>query len=334
MLYIEINIIMDKFEQFSMSGGAYRTYDEDKEMVDSNSMFVGGELREGYDSYSIYDSATKKTKGRYISKTPSNAAMKAARRLFFPKGKGKTSKGAKKGGFVDPPSVPDVDQIGDLHGTIDDVMSTNTGGARKKSTATNNADKFKPGSKTLTFILKKTTRGSKHDLYRYSAELKNYKKPLVIRRGGVDITIDYKIFVTRMDLPRAEQEMMTMKKEAAKMKVKKAAKKEATKAKKEAAKAKKEAKKEADKAKKEEMKAKKAAKVKKEKKESSKTTKPKTRKTPKASKASKASKTPKVPKAPKAPKAPKTAKPKTKKTSKTSRIIGGGCGGGSCNMFY
>jgi len=47
-------------------------------------LFAGGakKIKEGYDSYGLYDPSTNKTKGRYISKTPSSAAKKAARRLF------------------------------------------------------------------------------------------------------------------------------------------------------------------------------------------------------------------------------------------------------------
>jgi len=73
------------------TGGNYKKDFDDNDDNNNNiqlggyeDMFAGGakKVREGYDSYGLYDTSSNKTKGRYISKTPSSAAKKAARRLF------------------------------------------------------------------------------------------------------------------------------------------------------------------------------------------------------------------------------------------------------------
>jgi hypothetical protein len=169
--------------------------DVDEQEGGADDMFLGGvPLREGYDSYGVYDSDTKKTSGRYISKTPSSAAKKAARRLF----------------------------------------------------------KEKRGSRNITFMIRKTTRGSKREIYQYSADLEVLRTPIVVNKDGNKIVIKNKINVTRVDLPDEEVAIMNMKKDMVKEKMMK--KKEAEKAKlakaKEAEKAKLAKAKEAEKAKK------------------------------------------------------------------------------------
>lgn len=294
MLYIELNM-SDR--------------DTDEDMRDNtDDLFLGGKkvvVREGYDSYSIYDPSTKKRTGRYISKSPAAAAMKAARRLFKTGKKSATKKG-KKGGAGDgettpPPTMEDfggadcTSQYKDL-GTCMGVK----GGAKS-------SDLYKKEAKTIKFMLRKTTRGvmsgGKRVFYYFAATLKTYKTPLVVMRGGVRVVIKNKIFVESLELPSEFKQMMEArkaKKVRAKSKVDVAAKKEAAKAKKEAAKAKKQAAKEKAREKKEAAKARKeAAKA--------------------AKKAAKASK-------PKAAKKSKAAK-KTKRPPKMG-------GGGSCNMYY
>ncbi len=221
---------------FEMSGG------NDFEMSGGNEdMFVGG-VREGYDSYGIYDPSTKKTIGRYISKTPSGAAKKAARRLF------KSQK-----------------------------------------------------SRSLNFMIRKTTRGCKREIYQYSASLEVLKTPLIVNKDGNKIVIKNKISVTRVDLPPAEAAMMNMKKDAVKEKMMK--KKEAEKARKAKAR--------------EVEKAKKAREAK------------KARKAAKAAKVAKAAKKPSTKKRV----AKKTAVKKTKKARTTKKVKGGACGGASCNLY-
>ncbi len=219
--------------------------DVDEQEGGADDMFLGGvPLREGYDSYGVYDSDTKKTSGRYISKTPSSAAKKAARRLF----------------------------------------------------------KEKRGSRNITFMIRKTTRGSKREIYQYSAELEVLRTPIVINKDGNKIVIKNKINVTRVDLPDEEVAMMNMKKDMVKEKMMK--KKEAEKAK--LAKAK------------EAEKAKKAKEVEKAK---------KAKEAERAKKAKEAEKAKKAKEAEKAKRAKKTKAPK-----KTKKMMGGGsCS--SCNFY-
>ena len=345
-----MNLFEDKF---ATHGGAYRDFDigeeEDEDRydgLDGDDIYGGVPLREreGYDSYAIYNPSTKKTVGRYISKSPYNAAMKAARRVFFPKGakpvaaKGKKGKKGKKGTkapkapkapkvkggyYVDPDTgaVVPVETTNPYANMADNLVNSmnnalqlgsTTGGAKKKTAVVDEEEKdeFRPGGETMTFFLKKTTRGSKHELYHYSATLRYYRRPLVIRRSGVEITINYKMFVTRIDLPPSIQAMVDAKKEVAKMKAKKSANKE---------------KKLAEKEKKE---AKKLKALEKKEKKAKKTTEKKPKKT-----AEKKAKKPAEKKA-KKPATKKTTEKKAKKTGtkKAPKMTGGACG--SCSMFY
>ena len=280
----------EAFNSVFATGGANKLEYNDGNDED---MF-GGAIREGYDSYGIYDPSTKKTVGRYISKTPINAAMKAARRVFFPivrDASGKVIKSAK-GKAAKAKKVPKAK--GKKGGDGDDVADNYGGGRRGRKAVNEENDPFQEGGETKNFFLKKTTRGSIHDLYSYTALLRYYKEPIVTSRNGVEVTYTYKIFVSRNDLPPAMQEMMQMKKAVRKEKKNKEANKE---------------KKALAKEKAAEKKAKKA-------------TKAKTAKAPKA----KTAKAPKAPKAPKTPKAPKAKKPRAPK-------VKGGCSG-SCSMFY
>ena len=143
-------------------------------------MFAGGAKKVSsgkYDSYGVYDPSTRKTKGRYISETPSSAARKAARRLF---------------------------------------------------------QKASKGTRELTVYVRKTTRGSKREIYRYKAVLEVLKKPLVINKTGVEVK--HKVKVVSEDLPSSvaavanakkdmEKEKMMKKKQALKAKRAKAAEK-------------------------------------------------------------------------------------------------------------
>lgn len=200
--------------------------------VSSDAMFAG--MKEGYDSYGILDATTKKTTGRYISKTPSGAAKKAARRIL------------------------------------------------KES-----------GKKTVSFMIRKTTRGSKRDIYRYSAVLEVLRNPIVVKKGDAKIVIKNKISVKSEDLPDSVVALVNRKKDAEKEKMMR--KKEAAKAKKAKA---------AEKAR--EVKEKKAAKA-------------------KAAKAKKAKA------AEKGRKPAKKAAKKGRKAAK--KMMGGSCGGGYCNMY-
>lgn len=98
--------------------------------------------REGYDSFAICDIVTGETTGRYISRSPSAAARKAANRL-------------------------------------------------------SKLDKF-AGLSSFTFFLRKTTRGSNKEIYRFSVSVVLFDVPLVIRRAGVVVSFSRKIEVTRI----------------------------------------------------------------------------------------------------------------------------------------
>jgi len=126
-------------------------------------MFAGGakKVREGYDSYGLYDTSSNKTTGRYISKTPSSAAKKAARRLF------------------------------------------------KKS----------PRARELTVYIRKTTRGSKREIYRYKAVLEVLKNPLIVNKEGTQIQVKNKVTVVSEDLPPSVASVMNAKKEMEKEKM-------------------------------------------------------------------------------------------------------------------
>jgi len=192
-----------------------------EEAAQPQDLFLGGKpIRTGYDSYAIYDPSTKKRTGRYISKTPKAAAMKAARRLLKT-GKSAVTKKGKKGG--NPPEGEDdeyksvggaetADNSGMTHyDALKDCMKT--GGAK--------APEFKKDGKTVKFVLRKTTRGAmssgKRVFYHFAATLKTYKTPLVVMRGGVRVTIKHKIFVESLDLP-AELERMVEARKAKKAK--------------------------------------------------------------------------------------------------------------------
>lgn len=196
-----------------------------EEVAQPQDLFLGGKpMRTGYDSYAIYDPSTKKRTGRYISKTPKAAAMKAARRLLKT-GKSAATKKGKKGG--NPPEVEDDEYNGfggaeaadnscmTHYDALKDCMKT--GGAK--------TPEFKKDSKTVKFILRKTTRGAmssgKRCFYHFAATLKTYKTPLVVMRGGVRVTIKHKIFVESLDLP-AELERMVEARKAKKVSAKKA----------------------------------------------------------------------------------------------------------------
>lgn len=161
-------------------GGVEPSFD-DKDMVVGGfqDMFAGGakKVSGDYDSYGVYNTSTKKTKGRYISKTPAAAAKKAARRLF---------KEASK------------------------------------------------GTRELTVYIRKTTRGSKREIYRYKAVLEVLKNPQVINKTGVEVK--HKVKVVSEDLPPSvaavanakkdmEKEKMMKKKQVLKAKRAKAAEK-------------------------------------------------------------------------------------------------------------
>jgi hypothetical protein len=268
--------------------------------------------------------------------------MKAARRLFAKLGSsGKTAAKAKKGktaakkpaakapkapkskgGYYYGGQEPDMEDEFDLEDAV-----PMDGGARKKKSV-NEDDLFEDGGDTITFFLRKTTRGSSVStyLFQYSAMLRNYKQPLVISRGTEQVTIKHKVFVTRMPLPAEMQEEMQQKMASSKAKLpevkekaaaKKAADKEKAAAKKAAAKEKAAAKKAADK---EKAAAKKAA------------AKEKTAAKKTAAKKTKVAKEPKE----KVAKKPAAKKPAAKKPAakapKAPKVKGGACG--SCSMFY
>jgi hypothetical protein len=198
-------------------------------------LFLGGKpMRTGYDSYAIYDPSTKKRTGRYISKTPAAAAMKAANRLLKTAKKAvkKTAapKKGKKGGDPKEGEEMEGEEMGkDFYGgaeaTSDNSCKTHyealgdcmkTGGAK--------TPEFKKETKTVKFILRKTTRGAmssgKRVFYHFAATLKTYKTPLVVMRGGERVTIKHKIFVESLDLP-AELERMVEARKAKKAAAKK-----------------------------------------------------------------------------------------------------------------
>lgn len=193
-------------------------------------LFLGGKpMRTGYDSYAIYDPSTKKRTGRYISKTPAAAAMKAANRLLKTAKKAvkKTAapKKGKKGGDPKEGEETGEDFYGGAEATSDNSCKTHyealgdcmkTGGAK--------TPEFKKETKTVKFILRKTTRGAmssgKRVFYHFAAILKTYKTPLVVMRGGERVTIKHKIFVESLDLP-AELERMVEARKAKKAAAKK-----------------------------------------------------------------------------------------------------------------
>lgn len=184
-------------------------------------LFLGGKplnVREGYDSYAIYDPSTKKRTGRYISKTPAGAAMKAARRLLktAKKAKKAVAKKGKKGGEPGDGEEEEM-RYGGAEAASDSCMThydalkdcMKTGGAKT-------SDLFKKDTKTVKFMLRKTTRGAmtagKRVFYYFAATLKTYKTPLVVTRGGVRVTINHKIFVESLELPAEVQQMVAERK--------------------------------------------------------------------------------------------------------------------------
>jgi len=226
-----------------VTGGKYgKEFDDNTEPMvvgGYQDMFAGGakKVREGYDSYGLYDTSSRKTKGRYISKTPSSAAKKAARRLF---------------------------------------------------------QKASKGTRELTVYIRKTTRGSKREIYRYKAVLEVLRTPLVVNKEGTKIEVRNKVKVVSEDLPPSVAAVMNAKKDMEKEKMMK--KKEAMKAKR--------------------AKAAEKARVK------------KTKKAKKAKKA-KATKKPKA-----AKKSNGSRKSSRKGSKKSKRMSGGGCGMGSCSNLY
>ncbi len=226
-----------------VTGGKYgKEFDDNTEPMvvgGFQDMFAGGakKVREGYDSYGLYDTSSRKTKGRYISKTPSSAAKKAARRLF---------------------------------------------------------QKASKGTRELTVYIRKTTRGSKREIYRYKAVLEVLRTPLIVNKEGTKIEVKNKVKVVSEDLPPSVAAVMNAKKDMEKEKMMK--KKEAMKAKR--------------------AKAAEKARVKKTKK-TKKAKKPKAAKKPKSAKKSKGSR-----------------KSSRKGSKKSKRMSGGGCGMGSCSNLY
>jgi len=202
---------------------------EDTEMGDSaDDLFLGGKpIRTGYDSYSVYDPSTKKRTGRYISKTPAAAALKAANRLFKKGTKSVAKKGKKGGnGEADAPSMEGFGGAADCTSHYKELGSCMgvTGGAKSS------ADLFKKEVKTIKFMLRKTTRGAmssgKRVFYYFAATLKTYKTPLVVMRKGQRVVIKNKVFVESLELPVEFKEMMEARK-AKKTAAKKAAAKKA-----------------------------------------------------------------------------------------------------------
>ena len=344
---------------FTGYGGARRSKlyerdeNEDEDEVDGDKDFFGGKnparlnedaVREGYDSYAIYNTETGKTSGRYISRTPAGAAAKAARRIFKamnltapPKKtatkktatKKTTTKKGKKGGYSE--NTEDFGLFGGKKTKkVEKVIADDEDEEEEVVETTNFVDKkdlFHPGSNDINFFLKKTTRGADTGslFYHFTASLRFYKVPIEISRDGVEIVINYKIFTSQLELPedlKERQKLMKLKRKLTndpdfkqKLADKKAAEKEAK-----AAKKAKEAEKKA--AKKEKEAEKKAAKKEKEaEKKAAKKEKEAEKKAAKKAVEKKVAK-----KAAKKSAAPKKAAKKTKKTT------GGACG--SCSMFY
>lgn len=285
-------------------------------------LFLGGKgVKEGYDSFAIYDPRTGKHVGRYISKTPAGAAMKAARRLFKSAKATKVAKvgrKGKKGGEGDDDDMDkegsdnygDYSGMGGYYGGADDKCMTQYEALKSCLTTGGAKSEFQPGGKETNFILCKTTQKAKSSgktvFYHFKATLKTYTRPLKVMRNGVEVTINHKIVVERQDLPPDVQRMADEYKAKKAMKAKKGdsmAKRAAAKAKKEAAKEKARAKKEAAKEKAAEKKAAKAAKLE---------AKKELARAKKAAKAAKAA-----------------VKPKKAKKTKKGRV-----GGSSCSMYY
>jgi hypothetical protein len=329
---------------------------EDEDEVDDDGDFFGGKnparldedaVREGYDSYAIYNTETGKTSGRYISRTPAGAAAKAARRIFkamnltAPPKKTATkktttkktaTKKGKKGGYEEMLNVGDAFGLsggGKKTKKVEKVIADDEDEEEEVVETTNFVDKkdlFHPGSNDINFFLKKTTRGADSGslFYHFTASLRFYKVPIEITRGGVEVVINYKIFTSQLELPedlKERQKLMKLKRKLTndpdfkqKLADKKVAEKEAK-----AAKKAKEAEKKA--AKKEKEAEKKAAKKEKEAEK-------------KAAKKEKEAEKKAAKKAVEKKVAKKAAKKSdvSKKTKKTKKTTGGACG--SCSMFY
>lgn len=347
---------MNGLNPFTGYGGARRSKylerddeddDEFADDVNDDSDFFGGKnparldedaVREGYDSYAIYNTETGKTSGRYISRTPAGAAAKAARRIFkamnltAPKKtatkktttKKTTTKKGKKGGYEE------IENFGLFGGKktkkVEKVIADDEDEEEEVVETTNFVDKknlFHPGSNDINFFLKKTTRGADSGslFYHFTASLRFYKVPIEITRGGVEVVINYKIFTSQLELPedlKERQKLMKLKRKLTndpdfkqKLADKKVAEKEAK-----AAKKAKEAEKKA--AKKEKEAEKKAAKKEKEAEK-------------KAAKKEKEAEKKAAKKAVEKKVAKKAAK-KSDVSKKTKKTTGGACG--SCSMFY
>ena len=70
-----------------------------------------------------------------------------------------------------------------------------------------NYDKFK-NVKALKFVLRETTRGSKHNVFTYSASRKKLAKPVVVKIGNTEIIYKYTIDIAPGSLNKRELKMV------------------------------------------------------------------------------------------------------------------------------
>ena len=70
-----------------------------------------------------------------------------------------------------------------------------------------NFDKFK-NVKALKFVLRETTRGSKHNVFTYSASRKKLAKPVVVKIGNTEIVYKYTIDIAPGSLNKRELKMV------------------------------------------------------------------------------------------------------------------------------
>lgn len=221
-------------------GGARNLRFDDVE--DDETDFFGGKnparlnedaVRDGYDSYAIYNTETGKTSGRYISRTPAGAAAKAARRLFksmnltAPPKKTAAKKTAAKKGKKATGGYGDSDAFSLFGGKktkkVEKVIADDEDEEEEVVETTHFVDKkdlFHSGSNDITFHLKKTTRGADSGslFYKFTASLRFYKVPIEITRGGVAVVINYKIFTSQLDLDedlKERQKLMKLKRKIA-----------------------------------------------------------------------------------------------------------------------
>ena len=257
----------DNDDEFTTGGNEYKKKGGAKKIIQDD-------VRTGYDSFTIFESSTGESGGRYISKTPSGAAAKVASNLISKSGNStvsfiirKTTQGSNGRYYSYDATSTKLDLPVLVFKKLPEsnmrIVQNNVGQILKvKKTGTTTNSK---GREVATYTVQ-NVKGSKKPVYSPSSPVSNLEDfdytPYILKK------VEYKVHVKSTPVPedlkqeqknkvQAKKKKVTPEKKA-ELKAKKEAKKAELKAKKEAKKAELKAKKEAKKA---ELKAKKAEKA-------------------------------------------------------------------------